>query len=77
MLRKGLKVQNFDEVKEKVSVTEGAIKDLKSVQDWIRVYKSNALFNTIDCYWEPKTFSLTSLCNNNKTLPLRISVFCY
>ena len=55
----------------------GVVKNMDSVQDWVRVHKTGYMFNTTDCNWDPVTLKLTTLCNNNKTLPLRISVFCY
>ena len=53
------------------------IKNEAAVQDWVRVHKTDWMFNTTECNWDPITIKLTTLCNNNKTLPLRMSLFCY
>lgn len=45
-----------------------------AVTDWVPVYQTNRLFGTSKCEWDPFTIRMSTLCNNNKKLPLRISV---
>jgi hypothetical protein len=51
--------------------------NLEKVIDWVRVFKSKYVYDTSTPWWEPEVIKLTELCNNKKTLPLRITVLCY
>lgn len=48
--------------------------DLNNVTDWVRVYKTNFIFDTCKPVWDPFTIKMSDLCNSNKKLPLKLSV---
>ena len=50
---------------------------MRNVTDWVRVHKTNYLFDTSTPMWDPFTIRMSTLCNNNKKLPLRISVHSF
>lgn len=43
----------------------------------VRVLTTSIYHDTISPNWEPHTLYMTDFCNNNKQLPLRISVLNY
>ena len=45
--------------------------------DWVRVHKSNYVFDTCTPVWDPFIIRMSTLCNNNKKLPIRISVHSF
>ena len=54
-----------------------AVGDISLVTDWVRVYKTPYVYNTSKPWWDATEMKMTLLCNNNKTLPLRITAFNY
>lgn len=54
-----------------------AVAAMELVTDWVRIFKSNYIFSSNTPYWDPFTIKMSSLCNNNKKLPLRISVLSF
>jgi len=53
------------------------VDDQCNVTDWIRVHKTNYQFDTCKPMWDPFTLRMSTLCNNNKKLPLRFSVHSF
>ena len=43
----------------------------------VRVFKTSTAHGDINPWWEPHQLYMTDFCNNNKQLPLRISVYNY
>ena len=41
------------------------------------MYRTATAYDEINPWWEPKQLNMTAFCNNNKQLPLRISVMHY
>ena len=55
-----------------------AIKTVHLVKDWVRVCQTNYIFDTANnLNFDQINMKITDLCANNKTLPLRLSVFCF
>jgi hypothetical protein len=50
---------------------------VEQVTDWVRVHKTENIYDSHEPWWQPLQIGLTTLCNNRKTLPLRISVMCF
>lgn len=45
--------------------------------EWMRVFKTEFKYDEINPWWDAYQMSMTNFCNNNKTLPIRISVRSY
>ena len=45
--------------------------------DMVKVFKTSTAYDDCTPWWEPITLKMTEFCNNNKQLPLRISVYNY
>ena len=45
--------------------------------DMVRVFRTANYYDTVKPRWEPHTLTMTQFCNNNKQLPIRISVYNY
>ena len=45
--------------------------------EMVKVYKTTTAHDNLHPWWEPTTLFMTDFCNNNKQLPLRISVMHY
>ena len=43
----------------------------------VKVFSTLIAYDQINPWWEPTTLAMTEFCNNNKQLPLRISVYNY
>ena len=43
----------------------------------MKVFKTPHAYDVTDPWWEPHQLFMTEFCNNNKQLPLRISVYNY
>lgn len=43
----------------------------------VKVFKTATAHDELNPWWEPQTLLMTEFCNNNKQLPIRISVFNY
>lgn len=43
----------------------------------MRVFKSEFKYDEVNPWWDANQMSMTDFCNNNKTLPIRISVRSY
>ena len=55
-----------------------AVKSTDKIKDWVRVTKTAVIFDKCkNLNFEHINFKLTDFCNNNKVLPIRISVYCY
>lgn len=46
-------------------------------QDMVKVFRTPTAHDEIKPWWEPTTLFMTEFCNNNKQLPIRISVKNY
>lgn len=46
------------------------------LNDMVIVFRTQTAYDQINPWWEPNTLSMTEFCNNNKLLPLKISVKC-
>lgn len=69
---------SFETKKEKLKGSWGdKVDDLANVTDWVRVHKTNYMFDTCTPMWDPFSIRMSTLCNNNKKLPLRISVHSF
>lgn len=44
------------------------------ITDWVRVHKTENIYDSCTPWWTPIYMKLTTLCNNKKTLPLRFTV---
>jgi hypothetical protein len=51
-----------------------AVSNLENVTDWVRVFKTAYVFAEYKPLWESYKLKMTTLCNNNKTLPIRLTV---
>ena len=49
----------------------------KNTEDWVRVLKTNYTFDNKNPLWDPIACSMSEICNSNKVLPLRLSVYSY
>ena len=48
------------------------------IRDYVRVHKTDFIFDQCkDLNFDGLELKLTNFCNNNKTVPVRISVYCY
>ena len=57
---------------------ENAVKNVDKIKDWVRVKKTITIFDQCkNLNFDSLEFKLTDFCNNNKVLPIRISVHCY
>lgn len=45
--------------------------------EWMRVFKTEFKYDEVNPWWDAYQMSMTNFCNNNKTLPIRISVRSY
>lgn len=45
--------------------------------DFVRIWQSRTAHDDISPWWEPQELSMTEFCNNNKMLPLRLTVYNY
>jgi hypothetical protein len=45
--------------------------------DWLKVFKTDFKYEETDPRWDAYQMPMTDFCNNNKTVPLRLSVKCY
>jgi len=54
-----------------------AVSSMELVTDWVRIYKTDYIFSSNKPYWDPFNLKMSTLCNNNKKLPLRISVLSF
>ena len=43
----------------------------------VKVFKTSIAHDQLNPWWEPHTLFMTEFCNNNKQLPLRITVNNY
>ena len=43
----------------------------------VRVEKSNVMFDSTEPWWETMQLTMTEFCNNNKFLPIRLSVYSF
>ena len=43
----------------------------------VKVYRTTTAHDKLQPWWDPQTLYMTEFCNNNKQLPLRITVFNY
>lgn len=43
----------------------------------MKVYKTNYKFQSTNPWWDPHLMTMTEFCNNNKHLPIRLSVYNY
>ena len=46
-------------------------------QDMVQVFKTSTAHDDLNPWWEPQTLFMTEFCNNNKQLPIRITVKNY
>lgn len=66
---------SFESKKKKLKSNWGAtVDDISNVTDWVRVYKTNFIFDTCNPIWDPFSIKMSNLCNSNKKLPLKLSV---
>jgi len=56
------------------SKIKGQVIDDFDEDEFVRVYKTNYGFNTHEPSWDPVTMNMSELCNNNKFLPIRLTV---
>ena len=57
---------------------EQAVINIDKIKDWVRVFKTNFEFDKCkNLNFDPIELKLTDFCNNNKTLPIRVSVYNY
>ena len=52
-------------------------KDKREGGDFVQVYKTNYKFDEANPWWDPYDMHMSELCNNNKNLPLRLTVASY
>jgi hypothetical protein len=45
--------------------------------EWMKVFKTEFKYDEVNPWWDAYEMTMTDFCNNNKTLPIRISVCCY
>lgn len=45
--------------------------------DFVKVYRTNHKFQETNPWWDPHLMTMTEFCNNNKHLPIRLSVYNY
>ncbi len=45
--------------------------------DFVQVHKTNYKFDETNPWWDPYEMNMSELCNNNKNLPLRLTVASY
>ncbi len=45
--------------------------------EYMRVFKTEFKYADTNPWWDAYQMTMTDFCNNNKTLPIRISVLCY
>ena len=45
--------------------------------DFVQVHKTNYKFDETNPWWDPYEMPMSELCNNNKNLPLRLTVASY
>ena len=48
--------------------------NLELVTDWVRVLKTEHCFQKRNPMWAPADVKMTTLCSNNKTLPIRFTI---
>jgi len=46
-------------------------------KDMVNVHQTNRAYGECKPWWEPEKLAMTEFCNNDKTLPLKITVFNY
>ena len=57
---------------------EKAVKNVDRVKDWVRVHKTNFISDRHrKLNFDSLNTKMTDFCNNNKKLPVRISVYNY
>lgn len=69
--------ENADNNKNNFKTMGQAVSSLDLVTDWVRIYKSDYIFANSSPYWDPFNLKMSTLCNNNKKLPLRITVLSF
>lgn len=47
------------------------------MDDLVRVFKTSSKFDDSKPWWDAHSMSMTEFCNNNKLLPIRLSVYNY
>lgn len=53
------------------------VEDIANVTDWVIVHKTPYIFDTNTPVWDPIKIKMSLLCNNNKKLPIRLSVHSF
>ena len=83
MKRRSEKKKKKEEIQAEVILNEKdeiekATKRVDLIKDWVRIYKTQFLFDQCkDLNFDGIELKLADICNNNKTTPIRMSVYCY
>jgi hypothetical protein len=48
-----------------------------NLNEYVRVEKSNVMFDDTNPWWDTKQTTMTEFCNNDKYLPIRLSVYSF
>ena len=73
-----VEVNEKDAQEEKDQDAINAVKNIKDIKDWVRVLKTDFIFNkSSGLNFNPINIKMTDFCSNNKMLPIRLNMYCY